>query len=118
MIYSAAQIRQLIERPAKDARLTVGPLDGVEFYLTGYSDGKIDLLVSVTSDPIRGDFIERTLTVWTSSRDRLRHERVHPILLLRLDASGRPIALMERTPLVEAELIREILRPLTELATR
>lgn len=115
-VYSAAEIRGLLEQPAKDVGITVGALQGTEFYLTQYVNGKADLLIDVTTDSIDSGLIQRQLSVFTEDGDQVRHEAVEPVLLLRLDASGHPIALIERTPLTEAELIREILRPLTESA--
>jgi hypothetical protein len=117
VVFSAAEVRSLVEQPAKDAGITVGALQGNKFCLTQYLGGKVDLLIDVTMDSMESGFIERQLSVCTDSGEQLRHETVEPLLLLRLDASGCPIALIGKTWLTESELIREILRPITELAT-
>jgi hypothetical protein len=116
-VYSAADIRQLVEQPAKDVGIAVGKLEGTEFYLTRYVDGPADLLIDVTNDQKHGAVIRRQISVSMSSGEQVRHETIDPLLVLRIDTSGCPIALIERTPLTESELIREILRPLMELAT-
>src|SRR5438067_920306 len=70
-VYSANEIRSLIEDSARNAGINVGPLQGNEFYLSHYSDGKVDLLVNVTSDSVSDDFIQRTLSVLTPSGEQL-----------------------------------------------
>lgn len=117
-VYSALDVRSLVEQPAKDLGITVGALQETEFYLTQYVNGKVDLLIDVTADSIDGGRIRRQLSVFTNDGLQVRNETVEPVLLLRLDASGLPICLMKRTQLTEAQLIREILRPFTEIATR